>query len=86
MFQRFTIFMQAYKLRNFSEVANTLFISQPTVSVQLKKLEEELHVTLFIRQGPKEVIPTEEADYLYRQLLNLRDEWDHVLEQLQHIK
>ncbi len=86
MFQRFTIFMQAYKLRNFSEVANALFISQPTVSVQLKKLEEELHVTLFIRQGPKEVIPTEEADYLYRQLLNLRDEWDHVLEQLQHIK
>lgn len=86
MFQRFEIFMKAYNTRNFSEVANQLFISQPTVSVQLKKLEEQLKITLFVRQGPKQVVPTEEADFLYSQLLTLQDEWDFMLEQLQHVK
>lgn len=86
MFQRFEIFLRAYELRNFTEVANVLYISQPTVSVQLKKLEKELQVSLFIRQGPKEVIPTKEADFLYSQLLTLRDEWTYMIEQLQNIQ
>lgn len=86
MFQRFDMFLKAYELRNFTEVANILYLSQPTVSVQLKKLEEELQVPLFIRQGPKEVIPTKEADFLYGQLLTLRDEWRYMIEQLQNIQ
>lgn len=86
MFKRFEIFLRAYELRNFTEVAHALYLSQPTVSVQLKKLEEELLVPLFIREGPKEVIPTKEADFLYGQLLSLRDEWVYTTEQLQNIQ
>lgn len=78
--------MKAYELRNFTEVASELFISQPTVSVQLKKLEDDLNINLFIRQGPKQVIPTDEADFLYSQLLTLSDEWTYMLEQLQNIQ
>lgn len=86
MLQRIEIFMQAYKLKNFTEVANILFISQPTVSVQLKRLESELKVQLFIRQGPKQVIPTKEADFFYSQMLIFRDEWAYMEEQLQNIQ
>ena len=37
------------KERHFSRAAERSFVSQPTLSVALKKLEEELHVTLFER-------------------------------------
>lgn len=86
MIQRIEIFMHAYELKNFTEVANLLFLSQPTVSVQLKRLEKELGVTLFIRQGPKQVIPTKEADFFYKQMLIFRDEWSYMEEQLHNIK
>lgn len=38
-----------YKLGNFSRAAEQCFVSQPTLSGQLKKLEEELGVTLMER-------------------------------------
>lgn len=84
--QRYEIFLEAYEMKNFSEVANKLFISQPTVSTQLKKLEEELGVLLFIRQGPKQVIPTSEADFFYRKLLKIKDEWAYMMDGLKNIQ
>lgn len=86
MNQRIEIFMQAYELKNFTEVANLLFLSQPTVSVQIKRLEKELGIELFIRQGPKQVIPTKEADFFYKKLLLFRDEWSFMQEQLHNIQ
>jgi LysR family hydrogen peroxide-inducible transcriptional activator len=44
--------------RNFAEAARQCFITQPTLSMQIKKLEEELGVLLFDR-SKKPVIPTE---------------------------
>ena len=35
--------------RHFGRAAETCFVSQPTLSVAVKKLEEELGVTLFER-------------------------------------
>lgn len=86
MIQRIEIFMHAYELKNFTEVANLLFLSQPTVSVQLKRLEKELGVELFIRQGPKQVIPTKEAHFFYKKMLKFRDEWTFMQEQLHNIQ
>ena len=37
------------KWRNFGKAANACFISQPTLSMQIQKLEEELEVILFDR-------------------------------------
>src|SRR3954447_2237133 len=42
---------------HFGRAAETCFVSQPTLSVAVKKLEEELGVTLFER-GPGEVTVT----------------------------
>lgn len=44
--------------RNFAKAADKCFVTQPTLSMQIKKLEEELNVTLFDR-NKKPVTPTE---------------------------
>ena len=51
-------FIAACELQNFSEAARQLFISQSTLSQQIKQLEDELDTLLFDRIG-KRVIPTE---------------------------
>lgn len=51
-------FKAACELQNFSEAARALFISQSTLSQQIKQLEDELDVLLFDRIG-KRVVPTE---------------------------
>lgn len=44
--------------QNFGKAADLCFVSQPTLSMQLKKLEEELNVQLFERTS-KQVLITE---------------------------
>ena len=51
-------FKAACELRNFSEAARMLHISQSTLSQQIGQLEEELGILLFDRVG-KRVLPTE---------------------------
>ena len=49
-------FEKACDLENFSEASRQLFISQSTLSQQIKQLEDELGVLLFDRIG-KRVLP-----------------------------
>ncbi|PKR83767.1 LysR family transcriptional regulator [Heyndrickxia camelliae] len=53
-------FIAAAKYENFRKTAEELFISQPTVTVQIKLLEEEIGSALFQRDGRK-VILTEDG-------------------------
>jgi LysR family cyn operon transcriptional activator len=46
-------FLKAKELLNFTEAASALFISQSTLSQQIKQLEEELQVPLFNRIGKR---------------------------------
>ncbi|WP_347986654.1 LysR substrate-binding domain-containing protein [Methylomonas sp. AM2-LC] len=46
------------ELRSFVQAAERCFISQPTLSMQIKKLEESLGVQIFERSN-KKVLPTE---------------------------
>ena len=79
MFQVLQTFLSVYETHNFTRTADNLFLSQPTVSAQIKKLEEHLNVSLFIRSGKQEIIPTKEADFLYSRVLKILEEWDNVL-------
>jgi len=45
------IFLEVARQGTFTEAARALYISQPTISMQMAALEEELGVKLFERQG-----------------------------------
>ena len=82
MFKLLKTFRSVYETKNFSKAAEQLFISQPAVSNQIKQLEEELAIQLFIRNGRQEIITTKQADILYHHLLNLSDDWEDALQAL----
>ena len=46
-------FVRSAELLNFTEAANDLFISQSTLSQQIKQLEDELDMLLFDRVGKR---------------------------------
>ncbi len=52
--------------RNFAIAASHCFVTQPTLSMQIKKLEEELEVTLFDR-NKKPVVPTDVGQQVIKQ-------------------
>jgi len=72
LLQTFTV---VYKYKSIKLASEKLFISQPAVSVNIKKLEEFLNGKLFIRT-PKGVTPTQEGEIFYQ----------HVIEGLKHFK
>jgi DNA-binding transcriptional LysR family regulator len=54
---------------SFSHAARKLFITQPTISNHISKLEEELNITLLIR-NKKEVKLTKQGEIIYNYALN----------------
>jgi DNA-binding transcriptional LysR family regulator len=69
------IFCSLVKYRSFSKAAETLFLTQPTVSSHIKNLEDDLGVQLIDRIG-KRIVLTEAGEILFRhgqKLLSLRD-------------
>lgn len=69
------IYCTLIRLRSFSRTAETLYLTQPTVSGHIKNLEAKLGVKLLDRLG-RRVVPTEAGEILFRhgqKLLALRD-------------
>ncbi len=52
-------FCQTAKLGSMTRAAESLFASQPTISLQIHALEEEMETSLFERCGPKLTLTTE---------------------------
>lgn len=57
-------FCYAAQAKSISKAAERMFLSQPSVSLQVRALEEELGVTLFERRGPR-INLTPEGRVLY---------------------
>ncbi len=55
MFEWIKTFIAVYETKNFSAAAKQLYISQPTVSLQIKKLEQHFSIKLFYRNGKQSV-------------------------------
>lgn len=58
------IFCRVYKERSFSRAAKKIGLTQPTVSVHIRDLEEALGTPVFNRLG-REIEPTEAGRFLY---------------------
>lgn len=67
-----------YQTRSFNKAAEILFISQSTVSTQIKKLENKLGQPLFVRHKREQVRPTSEGDRLYPQALEIVTKWNDI--------
>ncbi|HEY8250125.1 MAG TPA: LysR substrate-binding domain-containing protein [Burkholderiales bacterium] len=65
--------------RHFGRAAETCFVSQPTLSVAVKKLEEELGVILFER-GPGEVSVTPSGQKIIEQAQRVLEEASRIRE------
>jgi len=80
-------FLKAKEFLNFTEAANTLHISQSTLSQQIKQLEDELDVLLFNRIGKR--ITLTEAGELFAeyalQCVNLANDGFLLLKDLNNL-
>ncbi len=79
------IFAEVYKQKSFSKAADTLLLSQPTVSEHIKTLEDELNCKLFDRLG-RTIVPTKIADILYPKALNILDEIEKLRTEIVNIQ
>ena len=64
---------------SISKAAERLFLSQPSVSLQVRALEQELDITLFERKGPR-ISLTPEGHVLYELASPLVEGIDHLYE------
>ncbi|OZB93454.1 LysR family transcriptional regulator [Paenibacillus sp. XY044] len=59
-------FMEVARLQSFTKAAESLYITQPSISKTIRNIEEELGVTLFDRSG-KRVVLTDAGRIIYEQ-------------------
>ena len=70
-------FVQIAESGNFSRAAEILRIAQPSLSQQIKSLEEELGVKVLVRHA-RGVTPTEKGQQLYEHARRILQEIDHA--------
>ena len=58
MIELLKTFIVVYETRNFSLAAKQLYKTQPTISLQIQRLEAELGFKLFERKGKQLILPT----------------------------
>ena len=83
-YERLKTFVAVAEKKSFSEAAKVLFVSQPTITSQIKALEEELHTKLFERTT-KRVEMTEAALILIKYAREIIQLSDAAQEKIQEI-
>ena len=63
-------FLEAVKERNFTKVAEKLYLTQPGVSRMIATLEKELNTKLFARSAHKTLELTQSGNYITKCLKN----------------
>jgi DNA-binding transcriptional LysR family regulator len=84
-FRQLQVFEKVAKTGNFTTAAEELYLTQPTVSLQMKKLSEDLGVTLFEQVGRK-VYLTEIGQALLRACENIFNDIAEFKETIDNIK
>lgn len=73
LFSRTTVqFIAAYETLNFRIAAEKCLVTQPAITKSIKKIESDYNMKLFDKKGIR-MFPTEFADDLYKELLDMRD-------------
>ena len=77
-FRALQYFVKLAELKHFSKAADACFVSQPTLSTQIRKLEEELGVSL-VERAPRKIMLTPIGE-------DIAHRARHVLRDIEHIK
>ncbi|MDY5482062.1 MAG: LysR family transcriptional regulator [Veillonella caviae] len=77
-------FLTIAKLGNMTHAAQQLYLSQPNLTVAIKRLEEELNITLFERHH-KSVSLTPEGARFYKQLFPIIQDLHTLLQEIKSI-
>ncbi len=83
---KYRIFLSVAECRSISKAADQLYISQPAVSMTIKKLESSLGCTLFVRKS-RGVTLTERGKLLYdsvKQAINIITDAETNMKEMQH--
>lgn len=72
-------FCKVVELGSFKRAGESLKLSQPTISMQIKSLEDEYGLKLLHRKGRK-VLPTEDGQIVYKNLLKIISLYEHSRE------
>lgn len=67
------------RYKNFSKAAESLFLSQPALSLQIKKLEQEIGFSLFQRKAQGVTI-TPEGEKFFHDALSVETAWNQMLQ------
>jgi len=73
------------KFRHFGKAARSCFVTQPTLSMQLQKLEDEFGVAIFDR-SKSPILPTSEGERIIDQARVIIREEKRLLDLVQHSK
>jgi len=77
-FRALQYFVKLAELKHFSNAAAACFVSQPTLSTQIQKLEDELGVTL-VERAPRQIMLTPIGE-------DIAHRARHVLRDIEHLK
>ena len=83
--QKLKYFYTTAQLEHMTRAAETLHISQPSLTQAIHTLEDELGLPLFCRQGRK-IVLTEYGRHLKQRLDVLLPEFDHLTVEMQQLK
>lgn len=78
-------FIMLARVKNFTEAADNLYISQPALSKRIRSLEAELRVPLFNRIGKKTFL-TSEGEYFYKYAKNAVASYNLLLEHISQLR
>ncbi len=78
-------FLAIAETKSFTKAAERLFVSQPSLSAGIKKLEKELGVVLFER-GRRKVLLTSSGDFFLEKAQNILKEYQSTLNAFQDFK
>ncbi|MGL9730697.1 LysR family transcriptional regulator [Enterococcus sp. DIV0756] len=86
MFELLRTFIIVYETRNFSTAAKQMFKTQPTISIQIQRLESELGFKLFDRKGKQLILPTKQAEFLYPKVVESLNSLSSIFSQAKNAK
>ncbi|MGF2169552.1 LysR family transcriptional regulator [Enterococcus casseliflavus] len=86
MIELLKTFIVVYETRNFSLAAKQLYKTQPTISLQIQRLEAELGFKLFERKGKQLILPTSQAEFLYPRVVESLRSLSTIFSQAKYAK